>query len=90
MNNKYILEIFPCQTGKQVIVRGSSDLVDACRSGLRSFSRRLRFGEMGGKEFIKVPCIDDETPDQLCKNIVRGLCNVIELRGKDYCNGGNI
>lgn len=89
MNSKYILEIIPSQSGNHVIVRGSPDLVDACHDGLKTPFRRLRYGCTGEIASIKVPCISGETADSLCKNIVRGLSNVIELRGKDYCNGGN-
>ena len=89
MNNKYFLEITPCQTGNQVIVSGSPDLVDACFNGMRSPFRRFKFSEKGDEKYIKVSCLKDETADTLCKNIVRALSNVIGLRGKDYCNGGD-
>ena len=89
MNTTYTLEITSCQSGNHVVVSGSPDLVEACSYGLRSSFRRLKFGEIGGKAFTKVFCLNGETADSLCKNIVRGLSNVIELRGKDYCNGGN-
>ena len=90
MNTIYTLEIASSRSGNHVVVSGSPDLVDACSYGLRSPLRRLKFGEIGGRAYTKVFCLKGETADGLCKNIVRGLANVIELRGKDYCNGGNI
>ena len=90
MSTTYTLEIKSFQSGNHVVVSGSSDLVNACFHGLRSPFRRLKYFEDGDKASIEVPCSCGETPDSLCKNIVRGLSNVIELRGRDYCNGGEI
>ena len=90
MNTKYTLEITSCPSGNHVVVSGSPDLVDACFNGMRSPFRRFKVGEnSSGKAFVKVSCLKGETSESLCKNIVRGLSNVIGLRGRDYCNGGN-
>lgn len=90
MNTNYTLEITPCQAGNHVVVSGSPDLVSACRPGLRSPFRRLRYSEECGKEYLKISCMQGESSDDLCKNIVRALSMVLELRGKDFCNGGNL